>query len=727
MTEYADVLQRKRIIDSDNVCRTILTVVALIAVVTVIAIIVFIAREGADAFGDIGVLDFLTGDVWRPYADSYGSATLIVGSLLVTAGAMAIACPLGIGAAVYLSEVASSNERRFLKPIIEVMSGIPSVVYGMLGMLILVPFIHSMFPDQTTSGLTWLAGSLVLGIMALPTVTSVSDDALRAVPNSYREASQAVGATKWETIRHVIIPAASSGISAAVILGVGRAIGETMAVMMVTGNTAVFPDPAWDVFSGIRTLTATLAIEMPEVVVGSTWYSALFFLALILMVIVLVINIAVKGILSYSRRKFSGNYVPGRFGTFMEGLDEAKKDRAKEFFILIVAAAVVYCAVSLFASNGVSIAAAVCAAAVIYLYNNYSYRVINRNMKQKLSLGSLSVVTYGLALLLVVIIVYIAVQALPALSLDFITEDPVRAGRSGGIYPAIIGTLELLAGTALVAIPVGVLAGVYLAEYAGRGKITSAITTAVDVLNGTPSVVFGLFGMVVFVTTLGPVIGATGYNLVAGCLTLGIMTLPVVIRTTQEAVMAVPADLREASRALGATKAQTTFKVVLPAAICGIVTGSILGLARASGETAPIMFTAVVVQSSVSDYSLTNPVMALPYHLYFLATEGRADPSMTYATAFVLMAVVLSMFLIASWVRVYGEHKMNPPSEGGRSGRKGTGKKKDRAAAAPAEIERTEDTAPVLRTAGTSAPRPAPGSLRERYPRPPPMQISEGR
>ena len=126
MTEYADVLQRKRIIDSDNVCRTILTVVALIAVVTVIAIIVFIAREGADAFGDIGVLDFLTGDVWRPYADSYGSATLIVGSLLVTAGAMAIACPLGIGAAVYLSEVASSNERRFLKPIIEVMSGIPS-------------------------------------------------------------------------------------------------------------------------------------------------------------------------------------------------------------------------------------------------------------------------------------------------------------------------------------------------------------------------------------------------------------------------------------------------------------------------------------------------------------------------------------------------------------------------------------------------------------------------
>ena len=116
------------------------------------------------------------------------------------------------------------------------------------------------------------------------------------------------------------------------------------------------------------------------------------------------------------------------------------------------------------------------------------------------------------------------------------------------------------------------------------------------------------------------------------------------------------------------------------------------------------MFTAVVVQSSVSDYSLTNPVMALPYHLYFLATEGRADPSMTYATAFVLMAVVLSMFLIASWVRVYGEHKMNSPSEGGRSGRKGTGKKKDRAAAAPAEIERTEDTAPVLRTAGTSAP-----------------------
>ena len=216
-----------------------------------------------------------------------------------------------------------------------------------------------------------------------------------------------------------------------------------------------------------------------------------------------------------------------------------------------------------------------------------------------------------------------------------------------------MGTLELIAGTALIAVPLGVLTGVYLTEYGGNGRVTRVVTAAVDVLNGTPSVIFGLFGMVVIVVYLG-----MGYSLIAGCVTLALMTMPVIIRTTQEAVRAVPDDLREASRAIGATKMQTTFRVVLPTAVNGIVTGAILSLARAAGETAPIMFTAVVVQAKVADYALTEPVMALPYHLYYLATEGRADPSMMYATALVLLAVVLAMFLLASYVRARGEKRM---------------------------------------------------------------------
>lgn len=653
MSDCVNVLKKTRPVDSDRVCRTVLAAVASLAAVTVVAMIIFIAGQGFDALGEVGIWEFLTGSVWRPYIGSYGAASLIAGTLMVTAGAMMVACPIGIGAAIYLSEIASPKTRKKVKPIIEVMAGIPSVVYGLLGIMILVPMMHGLFPDQTVSGLSWLTGSVLLGIMALPTVISVSDDALQTVPSSYREASLAIGATKWETIMKVIVPAAASGISAAVILGIGRAIGETMAVMMVTGNTAIFPDPIWNVFSTLRTITATLALEMPEVVVGSTSYSALFLLALILMIMILAINLSVRAVMNRSARKFSGDEKVGRLTLAIENMDQTKIRMFKDLLLTAAVAAAVFCGASLFTGTLQSMAAAVGTVVVWKVLATAGRRKVDRNQRQKLAYGSLSLVTFAIVAILILVTVYIAVKAVPALSLDFLLDDPSRAGRSGGIFPAIVGTLELIAGTALMAVPLGVLTGVYLTEYGGNGRVTRVVTAAVDVLNGTPSVIFGLFGMVVIVVYLG-----MGYSLIAGCVTLALMTMPVIIRTTQEAVRAVPDDLREASRAIGATKMQTTFRVVLPTAVNGIVTGAILSLARAAGETAPIMFTAVVVQAKVADYALTEPVMALPYHLYYLATEGRADPSMMYATALVLLVIVLAMFLLASYVRARGEKRM---------------------------------------------------------------------
>ena len=653
MSDCVNVLKKTRPVDSDRVCRTVLAAVASLAAVTVVAMIIFIAGQGFDALSEVGIWEFLTGSVWRPYIGSYGAASLIAGTLMVTAGAMMVACPIGIGAAIYLSEIASPKTRKKVKPIIEVMAGIPSVVYGLLGIMILVPMMHGLFPDQTVSGLSWLTGSVLLGIMALPTVISVSDDALQTVPSSYREASLAIGATKWETIMKVIVPAAASGISAAVILGIGRAIGETMAVMMVTGNTAIFPDPIWNVFSTLRTITATLALEMPEVVVGSTSYSALFLLALILMIMILAINLSVRAVMNRSARKFSGDEKVGRLTLAIENMDQTKIRMFKDLLLTAAVAAAVFCGASLFTGTLQSMAAAVGTVVVWKVLATAGRRKVNRNQRQKLAYGSLSLVTFAIVAILILVTVYIAVKAVPALSLDFLLDDPSRAGRSGGIFPAIVGTLELIAGTALIAVPLGVLTGVYLTEYGGNGRVTRVVTAAVDVLNGTPSVIFGLFGMVVIVVYLG-----MGYSLIAGCVTLALMTMPVIIRTTQEAVRAVPDDLREASRAIGATKMQTTFRVVLPTAVNGIVTGAILSLARAAGETAPIMFTAVVVQAKVADYALTEPVMALPYHLYYLATEGRADPSMMYATALVLLVIVLAMFLLASYVRARGEKRM---------------------------------------------------------------------
>lgn len=655
MSEFRQ-MKKTGTMNSDTLCRLSLMIVASLAAVVVISIVVFIAREGADAFSSVGISEFLTGDEWRPTYGTYGAAPLIAGTLLVTAGAMAVCCPLGIGTAIFLSEVAPGKVRKVLKPVFEIMAGIPSVVYGLLGMLVLVPLIADVFAGQTDyGGYSWLAGSILLGIMALPEVISVSDDALQTVPQSYREASLAVGATRWETTTKVVVPAAASGISAAVILGMGRAIGETMAVMVVTGNTAIYPDPAWDVFSPIRTITATLAIEMPEVVVGSTHYSSLFLLALILMIMILLVNLAVRFVIKRSTAKFNGTLKETRFTLFMENADPQKVKNAKDFSIAVIVAVIVYMAATLFTNNVNSIIAAAVVVAAWKL-GQYAYsKHLARRYRALISKALLTCVAGIVLAILAYIIVDIFWNAMPALSIDFITEDPVRGGREGGIYPAIIGSIELLIGTAIIAVPLGILTGVYLSEYGGNGKITRVITEAVNILNGTPSIVFGLFGMIIFVTYLH-----WGFCLIAGCVTLALMVMPVVIRTTQEAIDRVPDSLREASRALGATKAQTTFRVVIPAAISGIMTGSILGLARSIGETAPIMFTAVVVRASVDDYGLFDPIMALPYHLYYLATEGRADPSMMYATAAVLLVLVLAMFAVASVVRVHGEKKLKP-------------------------------------------------------------------
>ena len=218
--------------------------------------------------------------------------------------------------------------------------------------------------------------------------------------------------------------------------------------------------------------------------------------------------------------------------------------------------------------------------------------------------------------ILVIILQDIVINGLPALSWEFLTEAPRDLGRAGGIFPAIVGTLYLVAGAILIALPIGVGAAIYLVEYTGESRITRLIRTGVDLLNGTPSIVFGLFGFAFIVLYLN-----VGVSLIAGQVTLALMVLPTVIRTTEESLKNIPQSLREGSLALGATQWQTIRSVVLPPAIPGIVTGAILSIGRAAGETAPIMFTAVVFSSRFLPTSLTQPVMALPYHLYILATN----------------------------------------------------------------------------------------------------------
>jgi len=266
----------------------LIVISGLASIFFVVLIFLFLLKEGLAVFKDVSFLKFLFGKSWYPISEppELGILPLILGSLLVTVGAAVISIPVGIGCAIYIAEIAPAKTKEVLKAGIELLAAIPSVVLGFIGMVTLVPLVKTLFHLPT--GLTALSGAIMLAFMAMPTIVSIAEDALYTVPKSYKEGAFALGATHWQVIHRVILPAASSGILAAVMLGIGRVIGETMAVMMITGNAAVMPQ---SILVPVRTLTATIAAEMGEAVVGSEHYFALFAIGIVLFVISFFINV----------------------------------------------------------------------------------------------------------------------------------------------------------------------------------------------------------------------------------------------------------------------------------------------------------------------------------------------------------------------------------------------------------------------------------------------------
>ncbi len=255
--------------------------------------------------------------------------------------------------------------------------------------------------------------------------------------------------------------------------------------------------------------------------------------------------------------------------------------------------------------------------------------------------ASITILSYTVIAFLLIVLGYIFFKGARAISWEFITTMPRNEMREGGIFPAILGTFYLMVGSSVISVPLGVMAAVYLTEYVENTKVLAFIRLMINNLAGVPSVVFGLFGLSLFVIFLD-----FGTSIIAGSLTLGILNLPLVIRSTEEALLTVPTSYREASLSLGATKWQTIYKIVLPSALPGILTGVMLSLARAAGETAPIMFTAATFFTPHLPETIFNEIMALPYHIYVLATAGihiEATRHIQYGTAIVLIILVLGL------------------------------------------------------------------------------------
>ena len=279
-----------------------------------------------------------------------------------------------------------------------------------------------------------------------------------------------------------------------------------------------------------------------------------------------------------------------------------------------------------------------------------------KTLNQKIAFACCFALSLCVVLVLASILLFIIIKGIRVINWDFITQAPADGMTGGGIFPAIIGTLYLMAGSAIVSFPVGIMSGIYMNEYATNGKLVRFIRMMTNNLAVIPSIVFGLFGMAIFVNYLD-----FGDSIIAGSLTLGLLSLPVIIRTTEEALKDIPDSMREGSRALGATQLQTIWNVILPMAVPRVITGLILSMGRVSGETAPILFTCAAYFLPQLPSSIFDQCMALPYHLYVLATSGtdlEKQQPIAYGTALVLIIIVLIINLAANGIRKYFANKV---------------------------------------------------------------------
>lgn len=288
-------------ITSESLVNVVIKITGYSAIIFVGLIFYFLLSEGIPALREVQFTEFLQ-TRWYPIEDYFGILPLLAGSIIVTIGALIISVPIGLITAVYIAEIASPRTKEFLKPLVELLGGFPSVVLGFLGLLILSQYTREILNLPT--GLSAFTGALILAAIAIPPIVSISEDALDAVPKNYRDASLALGATEWQTIWLVTLPAARSGVLTAIMLGIGRAIGETMIVLMVTGNAPVMPTGLGAIFSPTRTMTATIAAEMGEVATGSIHYHVLFFIGIVLFIIALIVNVTASTFV-FRRRKRS--------------------------------------------------------------------------------------------------------------------------------------------------------------------------------------------------------------------------------------------------------------------------------------------------------------------------------------------------------------------------------------------------------------------------------------
>ena len=613
--------------------RNLFLVCACVAVLAVVLIFGFTFARALPVLTDIGLGNFFSLD-WAPTDGSYGILALLAGSGIVTAGALAIGVPLAVGCAVFLTEIAGKRLSGVVSTAVDLLAGVPSVVYGFFGLVILRPIVADLTGGLGFGALTvWL----VLAIMIVPTITTLTMDALRSIPMGIREASFAMGATRWQTIYKVVLPAAKVGIVNAIVLGMGRAIGETMAVLMVVGNAPVIPG---SVASPLSTLTSQIALDMGYS--SGLHRSALFGMGVVLFLISAGLVGIVRALSSagegrrgrsrHSRGKVADRAMPAAGTALASAAPQAEVPKTHGHPIAADSVTPLTGSVSAGVDEGSR-------ARIKRMLASGSGRGANKGAVNDAMLWVFRAAGIASCAVLVLIIAFVAVNGLPVMSLDFVFGWPHGVNAEGGIFPTIVSTLYVTALAMLVCTPVAVLAAVYLAEYAKQGRLVTFIRYAADTLSSVPSIVMGLFGYALFVEAMG-----LGLSMLSAALALALMMLPIVMRTTEEAIRAVPRYIRWGAYGLGATKWQVVSKIVLPSAFPRIATGIVLAIGRAIGETAVVLYTmGQAINLPISPLDSGRP---MTIHLYQLANEG-INMQAAYGTALLLMVMILAFNLFA--------------------------------------------------------------------------------
>ncbi len=564
-------------------------VCAGIAGLVLIALVMFLVtgvRSAPLSWGEL-----LTSATWDPIRGRFGAAAMVWGTAAVATIALVLAAPLGWAAAIAIGELAPARWRRVLRAGSELLAVVPSIVYGLLGIAYLRPLVSRVV--DVPGGDSLLAAGLVLAVMVLPTIVAVSGDALAAVPGRYREAAAACGLTRTEVIRTAVLPHARRGLGAAALLGLARALGETIAVFLVVGRAdGRLPSSLGDTFSRLvyPGQTITTKLNGPESVQAGTagpHWAALCGLGLVLLSAVAAFTIA-------GQRRAVRRGATNRRWRRTDPLRSAGAGR------------------------------------------------LPRDLLGRSALAAALAVVLALV---VTVVAVVAVRGRLAVDPSFWWR-PASGASGGGIRDQLAGTALLVAMAGVLAAPVGLGLGLVMAEYAGPSAARWLHTLTLT-LGGVPSILLGLWGYWLFSTRLG-----WGTSWLAGSIVLAVVAVPPVVIAVAAAVAALPAERREAALAVGLRRDQLVRSVLVPQAVPGMITGLLLGLARAAGETAPLLFTAVVFSGAptLPQGVVEAPVAALPTHIFTLAQDSADPAALDTAWGAALALVVVAGLLVVAAV-----------------------------------------------------------------------------